>query len=121
MVRTVNALLLTAALLLLGCLLVPGCGDDYGESCSLPTKVRAACRQASSPGVGLESHINCVMQENLDCSSKTCVVYEDSAPFCSLACKSDSDCPGGASCLSFFILEDAGSYCVPKSKIPAGG
>ncbi|MDY0058366.1 MAG: hypothetical protein RBU45_01020 [Myxococcota bacterium] len=109
---------LLPALLLASGLTLAACEDDYGSPCTLPTKVRQACQQGQSSG-SLESHINCVMDENLDCSSKICVVYQDSNAFCSAKCTQDTDCPGSSRCLPFLLLPDSDQYCVPQDKLPA--
>jgi len=101
--------------LLAGSLFVAACEDDFGQRCDLPSKVEQACKQAG--GGSTESHFNCFMKENLDCSSKVCVIYQDSDPFCSKACKKDGDCPGDARCMPFLLDEDRDLYCVVRSAL----
>lgn len=99
-------------------LLLSACDDDFGARCDLPSVVEEACQQQGSKGGGMVSHFNCFMKENLDCSSKICVIYQDSEPFCSKACKTDGDCPGDARCLPFLLDESSDTYCVKRSAIP---
>ena len=97
--------------------LVVSCGDDFGSRCTLPTKVQEACQTQGGGGSGLRSRINCVMEENLDCSSRICVVFQDGEPFCSKACTVDRDCPGNAKCVPLSIYPDSELYCVPTRQL----
>ncbi len=97
--------------------LVLACEDDFGARCTLPAKVREACEQQGTNGSGLESRVNCVMLENIDCSSRVCAIYQDNGPFCTQECKTDSDCPSGSVCRPFTIYEDSDLYCVPRSEL----
>jgi len=112
--RCLGVVVLLSALALVG-----GCQDDFGASCTLPNRVEEACRHQGGEGSGLTSRVNCVMRENLDCASRLCVVFQDSEPYCSVDCNTDSDCPGAAVCRPFSIFEDSDLYCVPTDKIPA--
>ena len=113
----------SAALPALACLAalptLAGCSDNFGEPCGLPKVVEQNCRSDSD-----ESLTNCVMTDALDCDSKLCAVFQNSAPFCSQDCATDGDCPGGSSCQSFF-LDEAQKFCVPsdliRSQDNAGG
>lgn len=110
-------LLLLLTVLACGLVALGGCEDDFGTRCTLPAKVQDACRGQGSSSSGMQSRVNCVMDENLDCSSRLCVVFQDSDPFCSVSCTTQADCPGDSRCEPFSITDDSDLYCVPPEKI----
>jgi hypothetical protein len=89
-----------------------GCGDDFGTSCTLPDndQVRAACS-----GNGAQSSASCVVKNIIQCDSRVCGVYRDPKAslegFCTQSCESDGDCPGDAFC-DEFVVGTGQSYCV---------
>ena len=88
-------------------LLAVGCSDNFGERCALPRIVDENCR-SDSP----DNKTSCVMTDNLSCDSRICAVWQDSAPFCTVDCSDDADCPGGSSCVPFFLDSEADKFCV---------
>ena len=97
------------ASLLTAAALFAGCGDNYGDPCNLPRMVEENCASGSS-----DTHINCVMTDNLECGSKICAVYQDSSPYCTLDCAADADCPAGNVCVPFFLDDETDRFCVAK-------
>ena len=104
--------------------LASGCSDNFGERCALPRIVEENC---SSDGP--DSKTSCVMTDNTSCDSRICAVWQDSAPYCTVDCADDADCPGGSSCVPFFLDSEADRFCVldstlkdnPPPEIAAGG
>ena len=93
-------------------LLVLGCSDNFGEPCAVPRVVEENC-QSPEPG----SNTNCVMTDNLSCDSRICAVWQDSAPFCTVDCQDDADCPDEASCVPFFLDQEADKFCVLDDRL----
>ena len=93
-------------------LVLVGCGDDFGTSCTLPDneQVRAACTVS-----GAQSSASCVVKNIIQCDSRVCGVYRDSKAslegFCTERCESDGDCPGDAFC-DEFVVGTGEKYCV---------
>ncbi len=119
--RTIVA---TALLTLTASALMAGCSDNFGERCALPRIVEQNCR-SENPA----SATNCVMTDNLSCDSRICAVWQDSTSFCTVDCADDADCPGGSSCVPFFLDSDADKFCVldkelkknPPPQVGGGG
>lgn len=57
------------------------------------------------------------MTDNLSCDSRICAVWQDSAPFCTVDCSDDADCPGGSNCVPFFLDSEADKFCVPDGTL----
>jgi hypothetical protein len=87
-----------------------GCDDNFGERCKMADLVERNCQ---SDKVN-ESRTNCVITDNLDCDSRLCAVYQDSSPYCTATCSSDSDCADDALCVVFFLEPEDGQFCVKK-------
>ena len=104
-------LLLTAALLLFA-----GCGDDYGEPCSLPESATIEAYCGTTQGEeGGSTTATCVFTNSAQCSSRMCATYIGSSHFCTIECDPDnaSSCPSDSFCQSVPASEIG--FCVPAS------
>lgn len=89
-----------------------GCGDDLYAGCQLDnTSTDNFVRECAQDG-GSRS---CAVEGFLQCDTRICGRYEGSAAFCTIACSSDADCPGGQ-CREF-VLQTGRSYCVEQVNI----
>ena len=92
-------------------LALSGCETGFGEPCELPQteEFRSACKPPDvaedpndngSTGGGVETKVksSCAVKKFAGCSTRICLVYRDSSPFCSEQCVGDSDCEGDAVC-----------------------
>lgn len=103
----------------MGCLLLlglgfgaSGCGDDLYAECQLDnTSADEFVRECARDGSGR----SCAVEGFLQCGTRICGRYEGSASFCTIACSSDADCPGGQ-CREF-VLQTGRSYCVQQEDI----
>ncbi len=94
-------------------ILLSGCGDDFGQSCTLPPNefVEDACGlQDADTG---ESEASCVVENVIECDSRICARYRGSDSFCTETCSgpNDSGCPSGSECREYVVGEGK-FYCV---------
>lgn len=99
------------------------CDTGFGQPCDLPEspQIRAACEESPAgddAGAGndivTESKPSCAIKPFAGCETRICLVYRGSDPFCSVECKEDADCEGGAVCRPILGDSDgaAGNPCV---------
>jgi hypothetical protein len=109
-VNRLHLLLLSAGLLVL-----VGCGDDYGEPCSLPQSATIDAYCGTTEGEEGDSTATCVFTNSAQCSSRMCATYIGSSDFCTIECDPDneSSCPGDSFCQG--IPAASIGFCVPIS------
>lgn len=83
------------------------CTDDLYASCQLDVD-DPFVRQCVESESGRET--SCVIEQHLQCETRICAKYQSSDPFCSIACSTDGDCPGGM-CREF-VFQSGAKYCV---------
>ena len=87
--------------------LLVGCADDLYGTCDLdpnsPDPAVATCGQDDGPERG------CVVENQLQCDTRTCARYQGSEPFCTKSCSDDGDCPGGF--CAEFVFQSGRRYC----------
>ena len=98
---------LKVVIAILLCLL--GCSTGFGEPCEIPRSqnFQQACFDAADPNSEMEESgsnleqmtvSSCAIQNYAGCSTRTCLVYRGSEPYCSERCAADGDCEGSAVC-----------------------
>lgn len=105
--RTIG--LTTTAMLAAGSIaLLAGCADDLYSPCDLdpnsPDQAVATCGQNDGPSR------SCVVDNQLQCGTRSCGRFQGSDPFCTKQCTDDGDCPSGT-CLEF-VFQSGRRYCV---------
>jgi len=96
-----------------------GCGDDYGESCSLPASdaIERLCGEVrGDDGTAVQT---CVFTNSPECSSRMCAQYAGTSGFCSEPCDPAATDPCGTGSVCLEIPTRADGYCVPLSAIDA--
>lgn len=85
-------------------LIASGCADDLYGACTIESDnpILLECDASSSA--------SCVVEEQLECSTRVCGKYRGSKPFCTVACSEDEDCPSGE-CREF-VFQSGQKYCV---------
>lgn len=85
-----------------------GCADDLYTPCDLdpasPDTAVAAC--GTNDGVDR----SCVVDNQIQCDTRSCGRYQGSDPFCTKACQDDGDCPSGG-CIEL-VFQSGRKYCV---------
>lgn len=89
-----------------------GCGDDLYASCELDANSEDNFVRQCAQG---EDQRSCAVESYLQCDTRICGRFEGSSAFCTIACQSDADCPGGQ-CREF-VLQSGRSYCVRNEDI----
>ena len=88
--------------------LLVGCADDLYNPCDLdpnsPDPAVSTCGQND----GLAR--SCVVDNQIQCDTRSCGRYQGSDPFCTKLCTDDGDCPSGV-CLEF-VFQTGRRYCV---------
>ena len=76
-----------------------GCTDDLYAACTIDPDhpELSACAESGN------AQASCVVEEQLQCETRTCARYQGSEPFCTVECSSDADCPSGV-CREFVML-----------------
>ena len=94
-------------------MLLAGCGDDYGEPCSLPSSASFEAFCGSTEGETGDSTATCVFTNSAECSTRMCATYIGSSHFCTIECNPDADssCPSNSFCQAV-PASDIG-FCVP--------
>jgi hypothetical protein len=83
-----------------------GCsGDLYGQ-CQIDEDDALLIECANS------TTASCIVEEQLECETRICGKYQGSAPFCTIECSSDGDCPSGR-CREF-VFQSNRSFCVAE-------
>ena len=90
-----------------------GCTDDLYAPCDLdpnsPDRAVAQCGQND------ESSKSCVVDNQIQCETRSCGRFEGSDPFCTQKCASDGDCPAGK-CLEF-VFQTGERHCVENALV----
>ncbi len=112
-----RAAALTVTLLALSSLLL-ACegGAEPFRSCSLDPILREPGTQRCTGATGTEATETCVFASHPQCPDGVCLVWHNSAPFCSSACQGDGDCPPDSSCQAppAELGNTGEKYCVPN-------
>ena len=114
-----NSLIVT--ILLASMLGLSGCLDDENYmACAFAVEYSAECNVPDDDGGDTQKGINCVISEHPQCDDGTCIRYQGSGGFCSMACLTDDDCPGGGACEEFAKGcdengENCNRYCIKGS------
>jgi hypothetical protein len=104
---------LTACLAAGALALMTGCADDLYAPCDLdvnsPDQAVAACGSNDGPAR------SCVVDNQIQCDTRSCGRYQGSDPFCTRQCQSDGDCPGGV--CTELVFQSGVKYCVQQDLI----
>ncbi|TXD38320.1 hypothetical protein FRC98_05345 [Lujinxingia vulgaris] len=86
-----------------------GCTDDLYAACTIDPDDPAlsACVESG------RAEASCVVEEQLQCETRTCAKYQGSEPFCTVECSTDADCPDGV-CREFVMLSGV-RHCVANT------
>ena len=88
--------------------LLVGCADDLYNPCTLdpnsPDLAVATCGRDDGIQRG------CVVDNQIQCDTRSCGRWQSSDPFCTKLCSDDGDCPSGR-CLEF-VFQSQRKYCV---------
>ena len=78
-----------------------GCDTGFGQPCDIPSNI-SLCEGTKTDvedgGVTTETSASCAINQYARCETQVCLTYKGSDAFCSMACLTDSDCPGSAVC-----------------------
>lgn len=99
-------------LLLLGfsSLVFTGCADDLYGQCTIDSEDLWLRECATG------ENTSCIVEEQLECQTRTCGRYRGSTPFCTIECTEDGDCPNGE-CREF-VFQSGQRHCVATIDIP---
>lgn len=90
--------------------LLTGCADDLYTPCDLdansPDPAVSTCGQDDGPSR------SCVVDNQLQCETRSCGRYQGSDPFCTKQCTDDGDCGANGQCLEF-VFQSGRRYCAP--------
>ena len=83
-----------------------GCDSGFGEPCEVPktSKFEKACgtvanrAPSNDDAVRMTSRASCAIKNFAGCSTRVCMVYRGSTPYCTTNCASSADCEGSAVC-----------------------
>lgn len=91
--------------------LMVGCADDLYTPCDLdsasPDAAVAACGSNDGPSR------SCVVDNQIQCDTRSCGRYQGSDPFCTRSCQDDGDCPGGF--CTELVFQSGAKYCVQEN------
>ena len=83
-----------------------GCDSGFGEPCEVPktAKFEKACgtvanrAPSNDDAVRMTSRASCAVKNFAGCSTRVCMVYRGSSPYCTTPCTSSDECEGSAVC-----------------------
>ena len=91
--------------------LMVGCADDLYQPCQLdansPDPAVSTCGSNDGPTRG------CVVDNQIQCDTRSCGRYQGSDPFCTKQCTDDGDCPAGR-CVEL-VFQSGRKYCVEEA------
>ncbi|MCA9520254.1 MAG: hypothetical protein KC609_04755 [Myxococcales bacterium] len=100
--------------------LVAGCtsDSDFGSSCPLPEDFIDRNCSEQNASTGSNDALTCVNESHPTCSKAVCLIFRESAPFCTWRCETVDDCPKKATCEETIFKDSTGAnkkFCVPAN------
>lgn len=85
-----------------------GCDTGFGQPCEFPEnqKLKEACETSNGTeeeeGTIKEFKASCAVDNFPQCETQSCITYRGSSSYCSMRCKSNSECEGSGYCCPLF-------------------